>query len=114
RREIAQRYETGVGNLMWGNGFPHPEGTWPHTVDWLRRTFNDVPADETRQMLGLNAADCCRFDLAKLDPVVERVGPTPAELGRTDDVGDKWEAAKAVGRHWRTDSDPLAPGPLVR
>ena len=31
RREMARRYEIGVGNIMWGNDFPHPEGTWPYT-----------------------------------------------------------------------------------
>jgi hypothetical protein len=73
-----------------------------------------VPADETRQMLGLNAADCYRFDVDKLAPVVERIGPTPGELGQSEEVGDVWAAAKAVGRHWRTNRDPLAPGPMVR
>src|SRR4029078_7090316 len=87
RGELARRYEIGVGNLMWGNDFPHPEGTWPHTVDWLKRTFADVAAAETRQMLGMNAADCYRFDLDKLAPVVERIGPTAAELGQRDGGG---------------------------
>jgi predicted TIM-barrel fold metal-dependent hydrolase len=35
RRELARRYEIGVGNLMWGNDFPHPEGTWPSTTSTL-------------------------------------------------------------------------------
>ena len=36
RREIARRYEIGVGNIMWGNDFPHPEGTWPYTASSSR------------------------------------------------------------------------------
>ena len=56
RRELARRYEIGVGNIMWGNDFPHPEGTWPHTREWLRKVFCDLPVDETRAMLGGNAA----------------------------------------------------------
>ena len=43
RRELARRYEIGVGNLMWGNDFPHPEGTWPHTAEFLHRAFRDIP-----------------------------------------------------------------------
>ena len=39
RRELARRYEIGVGNIMWGNDFPHPEGTWPHTREWLSQAF---------------------------------------------------------------------------
>ena len=31
REEIEQRHEIGVDAFMWGNDFPHPEGTWPHT-----------------------------------------------------------------------------------
>jgi hypothetical protein len=41
RREIARRFEIGVGNIMWGNDFPHPEGTWPHCREWLRDAFWD-------------------------------------------------------------------------
>ena len=69
RRELARRYEIGVANLMWGNDFPHPEGTWPHTRQWLRDAFHDIPVDETRQMLGLNAAGVYGFDADKLAPL---------------------------------------------
>ncbi len=53
RREIARRFEIGLGNIMWGNDFPHPEGTWPHTKEWCRETFWDCPVDDTRRILGL-------------------------------------------------------------
>jgi hypothetical protein len=42
--EIDRRYGIGIGNLMWGNDFPHPEGTWPHTREWLRMRFHDAPS----------------------------------------------------------------------
>ena len=45
RRELARRYEIGVANIMWGNDFPHPEGTWPHTREWLQGAFHDIPVD---------------------------------------------------------------------
>ena len=35
--ELERRYMIGVGNMLWGNDFPHPEGTWPHTREWLKR-----------------------------------------------------------------------------
>jgi len=35
RREIGMRYEIGVDNLLWGSDFPHPEGTWPKSREWL-------------------------------------------------------------------------------
>ena len=78
--EVDRRHAIGVGNLMWGNDFPHPEGTWPHTRDWLRMRFHDVPEDETRLILGLNALDVYRFDAEVLAPLVERIGPTVDDL----------------------------------
>jgi len=102
RRELARRYEIGVGNLMWGNDFPHPEGTWPHTKEWLRTAFWDIPVDETAAILGGNAVDVYRFDAAALAPVAARIGPTPAELGQTGDGLDKWADVQRAGRPWIT------------
>jgi predicted TIM-barrel fold metal-dependent hydrolase len=79
-QEMAMRYEIGVGNVVWGNDFPHPEGTWPHTRDWLRIKFHGVPENETRQMLGLNAIECYGLDLAPLEAIAEQIGPSPAEI----------------------------------
>ena len=101
RRELARRYEIGVGNIMWGNDFPHPEGTWPYTREFLKDRFWDIPEDETAQILGLNAAEFYNFDLDKLAPIADRIGPTPEELGQTDDVG-----RRQVGR-------PQGGGPAV-
>jgi predicted TIM-barrel fold metal-dependent hydrolase len=80
RSEIATRGRIGVRTLMWGNDFPHPEGTWPHTRASIREVFHDVPEDETAQILGLTAAEVYRFDLPKLAGVAERIGPTRAEV----------------------------------
>jgi predicted TIM-barrel fold metal-dependent hydrolase len=112
RRELGMRYEIGVDNILWGNDFPHPEGTWPHTRSWLQKTFHDIPVDETRRMVGLAAAEIYGFDLAALAPHAERIGPTPREFGQiTDDdptgarLTARWDSAKGVGRHWLTDHD---------
>ena len=81
RRSSPAGYEIGVDQITWGNDFPHPEGTWPHTRDWLRIKFHDCPAEETRKMLGLNALRCYQnFDAAKLAAVAERIGPSEAEI----------------------------------
>jgi predicted TIM-barrel fold metal-dependent hydrolase len=111
RRELARRYEIGVGNLMWGNDFPHPEGTWPHTKEWLRSQFWDIPVEETQRILGGNAAAVYGFDLDALAPLVSRIGPTPAELGQADDgATDKWAELAAAGRPWLTGVEATAPG----
>ncbi len=102
RRELARRYEIGVGNLMWGNDFPHPEGTWPHTREWLQGAFHDIPVDETAAILGGNTAEFYGFDVDALQPLADRFGPTPEDLGQTGDDLAKWDAVKAAGRPWRT------------
>lgn len=80
REEIERRHEIGLDAFLWGNDFPHPEGTWPHTRAAIRRSFHDVPADEAGRMLGGTAAALYRFDTAALAPVAERIGPTAEEV----------------------------------
>ncbi|MDJ1133044.1 amidohydrolase family protein [Streptomyces iconiensis] len=108
RRELAQRYEIGVDNILWGSDFPHPEGTWPKTREWLRNTFHDIPVGETRRMLGESAAEVFGFDTEALAPLARRIGPTPSDLGQPADqapVEDSWRRSRETGRHWLTGSD---------
>ena len=110
RKELARRYEIGVGNIMWGNDFPHPEGTWPHTAEFLASAFGDIPEDETRRMLGLTAAEVYGFDTEALQPLVDRIGPTAEALGQTDDRDlSKWDALRDAGRPWLTGRETLEP-----
>ena len=96
---------------MWGNDFPHPEGTWPHTKEWLRNAFWDIPVDETQAILGGSAAAVYGFDTEALAPVVDRIGPTPDELGQSGADGDgrldKWADVKAAGRPWITGTEAV-------
>ena len=78
--EIDRRHEIGVGNLMWGNDLPHPEGTYPHTRRWIRERFRAVPEDETAQILGLNAAAVYGVDVDALAAAAGDVGPSPADV----------------------------------
>jgi predicted TIM-barrel fold metal-dependent hydrolase len=80
RREAELRHEIGLGNIMWGSDFPHPEGSWPCTRQQLTETFHGLPADEIAAMLGGNAARFYGFDTAKLAPLVERIGPEVGEF----------------------------------
>jgi len=96
-----------VANLMWGNDFPHPEGTWPHTRSWLRSAFHDIPVDETQTILGANAAEMYGFDVAALAPLADRIGPTPEDLDQTGDDVDKWAALADAGRPWLTGTEAL-------
>jgi len=90
--EIERRYEIGVGNLLWGNDLPHPEGTYPHTRDWVNRRFHAVPEDEARAILGLNAVDVYNLDLDAVNAIAAEIGMTPEAL-HAEPVGPEPEGA---------------------
>jgi hypothetical protein len=86
--DIDRRYDIGVGNLMWGNDLPHPEGTFPYTQFWIRERFKEVPEKETRRILGLTAAAVYGVDVDALEPLVDKIGPS------IDDVHGDTPAAR--------------------
>jgi len=75
RREVELRHQIGIGNLMWGSDYPHPEGTWPETRDHMLEAFRGVPEVELEALLGGNAARVYGFDVGKLAPLAARIGP---------------------------------------
>ena len=58
---VVARQFTGVQTLMWGNDYPHHEGTWPHSQEAIASMFKDVPLEETKQIVNGNAAKLFRF-----------------------------------------------------
>ena len=100
REEIRRRYAIGTDTVMWGNDYPHPEGTWPHTIAKLKETFHDVPVEDARRMLGTNAAAVYRFDVDALAPLADRIGPTPTDLGQDPERAVD-PAEVAAGRWWK-------------
>jgi predicted TIM-barrel fold metal-dependent hydrolase len=74
--------EIGVDHVMWGNDYPHYEGTFPYNLESLRLTFNDVPEEYRRKLLGLNAAEVYKFDVEKLLPLAKKFGPTPEQVNQ--------------------------------
>jgi len=103
KEEIRRRYQIGCDAVMWGNDYPHPEGTWPNTREFLKSRFWDIPVDETARILGLNHVDFYGFDVDLLQPIADRVGPTPEDLGQDDAVSvPKWAPFKEAGRPWLT------------
>jgi predicted TIM-barrel fold metal-dependent hydrolase len=53
--DLAERYGL-TDNLMWGNDYPHHEGTWPHSAEAIERTMSDLGDASRAKILGLNAA----------------------------------------------------------
>ena len=58
---LNNRDVTGVDCLMWGNDYPHDEGTFPNSREVIERTFKDIPEDEKWKIVGGNAARVYRF-----------------------------------------------------
>ena len=70
----------GVDHMMWGNDYPHDEGTYPFTREHLRQVFIDQSVETKRAILGGNAARFYDFDMDKLAPFGREFGPTVQEL----------------------------------
>ena len=61
-------------------------------------------------MLGGNAAEVYGFDVDALAPLADRIGPTPEELGQTDDPdGEVGGAQGARAGPWLTGIETLPP-----
>ncbi len=78
--EVERRHELGVETILFGRDFPHSEGTWPHTEEYLRAAFADVPEDELRLMLGLNGVRFLGLDQARLEEIAKRIGPSVSDI----------------------------------
>lgn len=52
---------TGDRCLMWGSDYPHPEGTFPESREYLARQLAGVPDDVARRVVRDNAAELFRF-----------------------------------------------------
>lgn len=87
--DVAVRHEVGLDKLMFGSDFPHFEGTWPNTHDWIRTTLGSVPEAEARAILGENAIEFDGLDRALLERTAKRVGPLYRELFNQEPVDPK-------------------------
>jgi predicted TIM-barrel fold metal-dependent hydrolase len=101
RYEAEMREEIGIERLMWGADYPHLEGAAPVHRLILRHVFGGMPEEDVRRMLGLNAGRVYGFDVAQLQAVADRVGPTVADLAATVSLDDipktfSWSLARPV------------------
>jgi hypothetical protein len=97
KAEVAMRHEMGIETVFFGRDYPHAEGTWPNTADWLSDAFAGVPDDELRLMLGENAIQVLGLDRERLAAVAALIGPTVDDVtGRTPDLDPRlvanWDA----------------------
>jgi predicted TIM-barrel fold metal-dependent hydrolase len=53
--------ELGVDNIMWGSDFPHPDGIYPDSQEYIEKELGHLPADIKRKIICDNAARLYRF-----------------------------------------------------
>jgi predicted TIM-barrel fold metal-dependent hydrolase len=80
RAEVEMRHEIGLDRLMFGADYPHPEGTWPNTRDWIRSAFAGTPENDVRAILGENAITWYGLDRDPLASIAERIGPAISDV----------------------------------
>jgi predicted TIM-barrel fold metal-dependent hydrolase len=97
KAEVDMRHEIGVETITFGRDYPHTEGTWPNTADWLGDAFAGVPEPELRLVLGENAMRFFDLDRAHLAAIAARIGPTVEQVtGRQKQLDERllanWDA----------------------
>ena len=53
--------ELGADKIMWGSDFPHPDGVWPDSQEYIQRELGRLPADIRRKIVCDNAAKLYGF-----------------------------------------------------
>jgi predicted TIM-barrel fold metal-dependent hydrolase len=55
--------ELGVDNVMWGSDFPHPDGVWPDSREFINKELGHLPEDVRYKIVCENAARLYGFRL---------------------------------------------------
>ncbi|MDH3703332.1 MAG: amidohydrolase [Alphaproteobacteria bacterium] len=53
--------QLGEDNVMWGSDFPHPDGVWPDSQDFIDEELGDLPAAKRHKVVCENAAKLYGF-----------------------------------------------------
>jgi predicted TIM-barrel fold metal-dependent hydrolase len=75
-------HKLGVGRVMWGTDYPHPEGTWPRTGEQMTGALVGLTETELEAVLGLNIAKLYDLDLPALNAIAARIGPKKSSFAK--------------------------------
>jgi len=53
--------ELGEDNIMWGSDFPHPDGVWPDSQEYIQKELGHLPEAIRKKIVCDNAAKLYRF-----------------------------------------------------
>jgi predicted TIM-barrel fold metal-dependent hydrolase len=87
--EVEMRHSIGVEQFGFGQDYPHWEGVWPNTLNWLQDAFGKIPEAELRAILGGNLIRFYGLDEAKLTAIADRIGPTVTDILGDHPVADE-------------------------
>lgn len=73
-------YRIGVDRIMWGTDYPHPEGTWPGTLEKMALSLGGLPEADIQKMLAGNALDVYDVDRDALWALAAKIGPRKAHI----------------------------------
>ena len=59
----CDRHRITGADLLWGNDYPHQEGAFPHSQEWVEKQFAGVPEDDIDRIVRRNAAEVFGFAL---------------------------------------------------
>jgi len=57
--------ELGADKIMWGSDFPHPDGIWPDSREYVARELGHLPAETRRKIVCDNAARLYGFSTGR-------------------------------------------------
>ena len=100
--------ELGADKVMWGSDFPHPDGVWPDSQEYIERELGHLPADVRRKIVCENAAHALR--LPALASAMTVLRGRDADRRHRRAAGARRDARRAATAASRA-SPPAAGGP---
>ena len=100
--EAVQLEGIGIDNVMWGNDYPHLEGSFPYTSEHLRLTFSSLTMEQSTKVLTTNVADVYNFDVEALAPLAAKHCMTKGAVAQPisyDDIVDDAKSCPAMAPH---------------
>jgi predicted TIM-barrel fold metal-dependent hydrolase len=72
-----QVVDTIPDSVLWSSDYPHPESSWPLSRSEVEENIAEIgpSLENLEKFLGGNAASLYKFDLEKLQPIADEIGP---------------------------------------
>jgi hypothetical protein len=67
---------------MWSNDFPHPNSTWPNSLEVIRRDLGHLPVETQRKVLAENVCRLYGLDMAALPAGISKAAQAPQAVAQ--------------------------------